>query len=497
VGAERWRLVRQMLTESLVLSCAGGLTGVVLAYWLLASLRGANLPLPVPLDDSVSLDLRVLGFTAVLALLTGLLFGLAPALQASRADVLPILKNENVPAGSGHRGLAGLFTLRQLLVMSQVALSLIALAAGGLFTRSLNGSRRIDTGFETRGVLVMAVNLGRDGYTPERGQAFYERVVEEAAALPGVVHASIAQNPPLGGGLLRSVFTEGQDTTTRNRVLVQVNPVSPGYLDTLGIPLVRGRDFTAADGPGAPLVAVVNETMAQRFWPGEEAVGKRFTFFGDNAFTTVIGIARDSKYNAVEEGPTPFIYEPIRQNYSPAAALHVRTAGDAAGLSSAVRGAVLEIDPTLSVFNVRTLEDQVAVSLAPQQINVVVLVAFGVMALLLGAIGLYGVASYGVAQRTREIGVRMALGARRSTVLALVLGQASLVVGAGIAIGLVAALALASLVPPTLLPNTSPRDPLTLAAACALLAFVALIATYFPARRATRIDPLKALRAEG
>jgi putative ABC transport system permease protein len=496
LGAERIRLVRQLLTESVVLSLLGGIFGVLLSFWLLAALRAADLPLPIPVNEEITIDGRVLVFTAVLSVLTGLLFGLAPALQGSRPDVVPILKNENVPSGAGRSGLAGLFAIRQLLVVSQVALSLISLVAAGLFLRGLNDARRIDPGFETSGVLVMTFNLGRDGYTPERGQLFYDRSVERASALPGVAHASIAQNAPLARGLLRSVFPEGQDTTTRDRVLVQVNSIGSGYFATLGIPLERGRDFASTDGPGSPLVVIVNETMAERFWPGQDAIGKRFKFFGDPEFSTVIGIARNSKYNAVAEDPIPFIYQPLKQNYTPAATLHVRVNGDASGLTSAVRAAMQEIDPTLSVFNVRTLEEQVARSLEPQRINVIVLVAFGGLALLLASIGLYGVASYSVSQRTREIGVRMALGAQSSSVLSLVLGRALLVVGVGIAIGLVSAIALASLVPPELLPHTSTRDPMTLAGTSLVLALVALVAVYIPALRATRIDPLVALRTE-
>jgi predicted permease len=496
LGAERSRLVRQLLTESVVLSLAGGVLGILLSYWLLAALRSADLPLPIPVNDEITIDARVLAFTAALSVLTGVLFGLAPALQGSRPDVVPILKNENVPSGAGRSGLASLFAMRQLLVVSQVALSLIALVAAGLFLRSLNDAHRIDPGFETRGVLVMTFNLGRDGYTPERGQVFYDRAIERASAQPGVVHGSVAGNAPLAGGLLRSVFPEGQDTTTRDRVLVQVNSIGSGYFATLGIPLERGRDFASTDGPGAPLVVIVNETMAERFWPGQDALGKRFKFFGDKEFSTVIGVARNSKYNAVAEEPIPFIYQPIKQNYTPTATLHVRAAGDAGGLTSAVRAAMREVDPTLSVFNVRTLEEQVSTSLAPLRINVVVLVSFGALALLLASIGLYGVASYSVSQRTREIGVRMALGAQRSSVLSLVLGRGLLVVGVGIALGLVSAIALASLVPPDLLPHTSTRDPLTLAGTSVVLAFVALVAIYIPALRATRIDPLVALRTE-
>ena len=281
-----------------------------------------------------------------------------------------------------------------------------------------------------------------------------------------------------------------------DRILLQVNSVSPGYLETLGVPLQRGRDFTTTDVEGAPKVVIVNETMAGRFWPGQDALGKRFKFFGDDDFTTVIGVARDAKYNAVAEDPTPFIYQPLRQNYSPAAVLHVHAGADAASLAAAVRREVQQLDPTLSVFDIRTLEDQVSESLAPVRTNVIMLSAFGLLALLLASIGLYGVASYSVAQRTREIGVRMALGAQSGSVLRLVLLHGLLLVAVGLVLGVLAALALTSAIPPDLLPRVSVRDPLTFAATPALLAAVALVASSIPAWRATRIDPLIALRTE-
>jgi predicted permease len=496
LGAERLRLVRQLLTESMVLSLLGAVLGVLLAYWLLDALVAADLPLPVPVGDDLSIDTRVLAFTGILAVATGLLFGLAPAIQGSRPDVVPVLKNESVPAGTGRRGLASFLTLRQGLVVAQVALSLMALVAAGLFLKSLQQAQRTQTGFETDGVLVLNVNLGREGYTPERGQLFYEQAAERVAALPGVQHAAVAQNPPLAGGLLRSVFPEGADTTTQDRVLVQVNSISPGYFETIGIPLLRGRAFTRDDAAGAPLVVVVNETMAERFWPGQDAIGKRFRFFGDEQLTTIVGIARNSKYNGVLEDPIPFIYQPLRQNYTPNGTLHVRAAAGAGALAAAVRARVLEIDPTLSVFNIRTLAEQVSDSLGPLRINVIMLASFGVLALSLASIGLYGVASYAVAQRTRELGVRMALGALPSSVLRLVLGRGLVLVAAGVGIGLLLSLALASLVPANLLPNISARDPWTFAATAALLTSIATLATYVPARRATRIDPLVALRAD-
>jgi predicted permease len=496
LGAGRMRLIRQLLAESLVLSLIGGAFGLLLSYWLLDALVGADLQLPLPVGDEVGIDRRVLFFTTLLALATGIFFGLAPAIQASRPDVLPVLKNEIIPSATSHRGPRAYFSLRQMLVVAQVALSLVSLVAAGVFLESLRRSANTDTGFETTGVLVMNFNLGREGYTEERGQIFYEQAVERVSGLPGVRAAAVAQNPPLAGGLLRSVFPEGQDTTTRERILVQVNSVGVGYFDAIGIPVLRGRPFARTDTDGAPLVVVINETMAERFWPNDDALGKRFKFFGDDHFTTVVGIAKNSKYNAVAEDPTPYIYQPMLQNYTPQATLHVRSASDAAGLATVVRHEIQRIDSTLSVFNVRTLEEQVTDSLAPLRTNVVVLASFGTLALLLASIGLYGVASYSVTQRTREIGVRIALGARRRTVLALILGQGVMLVVVGLAIGVIASLALMSLVPPALAPNVNPQNPATLAITAAILSIVALIATSIPAHRAARLDPLRALRAE-
>jgi putative ABC transport system permease protein len=405
------------------------------------------------------------------------------------------LKNELVPSAGRTRGLRGLFSLRQALVVVQIALSVVSLVAGGLFLRDLRHAQAIDPGFVTSGVLVANFNLNREGYTPERGAIFHDRVLERLGGVPGVQGAAIAQNAPLAGGLLRSVLMEGADTTTKDRVLVQVNVVSAGYFKTMGIPIVRGRDFTAADTAMAPTVVVVNETLAEQFWKGEDPIGKRFKWFGAQDYTTVVGVAKNSKYNGVAEDPLPFIYEALKQDYTPAGAIHVRAAGDAAALSTALRQAIREVDPTLSMFNVRTLEEQVEQSLRQQRMNVILLTTFGGLALLLAAIGLYGVASYSVAQRTREIGVRMALGAQPSSVLGLVLGNGLALVAIGLGLGLLVALALAGTMQ-TLVVGVNPRDPVTFIVTPAILGAIALLATYIPARRATRIDPLIALRTE-
>ena len=494
LGAKRSRLVRQLLTESVLLSLLGGGAGLLLAYWTLSALVGVRLPLPLPIAD-VTIDARVLAFTIALSVVTGVLFGLAPALQASRADVVPTLKNEIVPSAGRRSGFMAYVSLRQGLVIAQVALSLISLIAAGLFLRSLRHQQQIDPGFQTSSVLVTTLNLARAGYTPDRGKVFYDQLVDRAAALPGVVHAAIASGPPLAGGLARSVFPEGADTTTRNRVLVQVNAVGTGYFETMGIPIVHGRDFTRADTAQTPRVVVINQTMAQRFWPKEDAIGKRFKFFGDTEYSTVVGIAQDSKYNTIAEAPIPFIYEAFAQRYSAGATLHIRTAGDAAAAAGSVRQLVQQLDSAVPVFNVRTLEEQVATSLQPLRTNVVLLTIFGALALLLASIGLYGVTNYSVAQRTREIGVRMALGADPGNVLRLVLGHGMLLVGVGVAVGLVVALVGAGVLS-ALVVGVNPRDPVTFGGTAVVLAAVALIANYIPAHRATRIDPLVALRTD-
>ncbi|HEX2444935.1 MAG TPA: ABC transporter permease [Vicinamibacterales bacterium] len=497
LGASRWRLMRQLLTESVLLALLGGAAGLVVAFWTIDALRTVEIPIPANVLLGLTLDARVLTFALVVSVLTGLLFGLAPALQATKPDVVPVLKNELVPsAGASPRRFLRWFNLRKGLVVSQVALSLVALVAAGLFLRSLRQTQNIDPGFETSGVLMANVNLGREGYTPERGQLLYRQIVERVQGLPGVRAASIAQGPPFGNqGFQRSVFLEGRDTSERDRILVQVNPVGVGYFRTLGIPIERGRDFTIDDDDTAPDVVVINQTMADRFWKGEDAIGKRFKFFGDEEFRTVVGIARDAKYNGLAEDPTPFIYQPITQAYTPAATILVRSSGDASALANPVRAEIGRLDSRLSVLGVQTLGDQVTQQLGPQRLMVTLLGAFGLLALGLAAMGLYGVASYSVTQRTREIGVRMALGAKRGDVVWLVLGQGMALVAFGLIVGLVIALMAAPMIR-ELLVQVAPFDPAAFGGTALLLAIVATLATWLPARRAASIDPLIALRYE-
>ncbi|HEY6328319.1 MAG TPA: FtsX-like permease family protein, partial [Blastocatellia bacterium] len=327
-----------------------------------------------------------------------------------------------------------------------------------------------------------------------RGQIFYRQAVDAVKALPGVQAASVARDAPFSGGISRSVFIEGQEQGENGRgVLVQTNDVGTGFFDATGVPILRGRDFTDTDDDKAPDAAIVNQTMADRFWPNQDAVGKRFKFFGDTKYRTVVGIARDSKYNSLVEGSLSFIYLPIRQAYSTPATLYVRTGRDPRQLASSVRSQIRSLDAELPLLNLQTVETVVDQSLAPQRTAALLLGLFGALALLLAAIGLYGVVAYSVAQRQREIGIRMALGARRAEVTRMILGQGMAVVGIGIAIGLTMAFVFAKLIA-LLLFGVGAGDPVTFGATALVLAVVAFAANYLPARRAAKLDPVVALR---
>ncbi len=493
IGAGRARLIRQMLTESVVLSVGGGLIGLLVAHLGLRALVSAGNVLPVPIDDGgIALDPRVLIFTAAVSIGTGLLFGLAPALVFSRRDVIGAIKEDSLPGGEG-RG-----WIRKSLVAAQVALCVVSLAAAGLFIRSVRETARIDPGFSTD-VATLTLNLGREGYTPERGTVLYHQLIDRAAKLPGVASAAFAQNRPLAGvQFMRSVFLDAQDTTGRDRRLVPVNYVSPAFFRTTGIPLLRGREFTDQDVTAAPSVAIVNETMAARFWPGQDALGQRFKFFGEDMPTEVVGIARDSKVAGLAEDPAPLAYEPAFQDYSGFGSLLVRGVRPGSVAPAALRTLAASLDPALAV-DVGTLHDQVEAALTGQEALALVILVVGVVSLSLASLGLYGVASYSVGARTREIGVRMSLGATPASVLRLVLRQSMTVVALGLLIGTAIALAVATLLRASLanfLVNVGPTDPTTLVTTLVVLAAVALAATAMPALRASRLDPLKALRQE-
>jgi predicted permease len=492
LGASRLRLVRQLLNESFLMAAIAGLLGLLLAVWGRDLLWLMRPPFVDANALQISLDGRVLTFTAAVTLLTGVLFGLVPALRATRMDLIWALKDRaGQPTRSGRW-----FNLRNMLVVVQVALSLIALVGAGLFLRSLQHAQKIDPGFEKKNLLMISFDLAGQRYDEARGLEYYRQVVERVSALPQVKSASIASAPLFGGDVLRTVFAEGQDPTDRrNGRLTPLLRVGPGYFDTIRLPIVRGRALTDRDRAEAPMVAVINETMAKRLWPGEDAIGKRFRCFGESWLIEVIGIARDAKYATLGEEAQSFMYFSALQHYAPAGTLHVRTEGDPAAVIGAVRSQMQALDRSMPLVNVATIGQVMEAVLWAPRMGAVLLALFGFLALLLAAIGIHGVISYSVAQRTQEIGIRMALGAQSKDVLKLIIGQTSLILLVGGAVGLAGALAI-SRVLSTLLYDVGSGDLLSFAGTTMILITVALLASYLPARRATRVDPVVTLKCE-
>ena len=486
LGAGRSRLVRQLLTESVLLSLLGGAAGLLVAVWTSGVLTSFYRPFRIQMALDTSLDARVLGFAFLVSLLTGILFGLAPVRQASRLDLVPALKSEASALLPGLRR----FSLRNGLVVAQVALCLVLLIGAGLFLKTLRNAQAEDVTFDAGNVLLLNVDPATRGYTESRGQQFYSQLLERVRALPGVRSASLVSIIPLGG--LRG----GTDITVDKQTLqVNLNWVSPGYFQTIGIPLLRGRDFTERDHPGAPRVAVVNEQMARRFWPGQDAIGKQFQLTRPRVSVEIVGVVRDGKMRNFREQARPGFYLPLDQHYCPQMTLEVRTAGGPAGMLGAVRREVQALDKDLPLGEFRTLKTHLSSALSQERMTAALLSALGLLALVLAAIGLYGVISFSVAQRTREIGIRVALGAQSSQVLRVVLRQGMFLTLIGLGIGLAAAAVLTRFTA-SLLYGVSPTDPLTFAGVSFLLAALTLAASYIPARRATQVDPMVALRYE-
>jgi predicted permease len=492
LGASRPRLIRQMLTESVLLSLIGGAAGLAIAYAGRTVLWSFRPPFIQQSDIDLSLDSHVLIFTLGISLLTGLLFGLAPAFRASVPDLAETLKM----GGRGGSIGWGRNKLRSLLVVSEISLSVIALVGAGLFVRSMRDAQKMDPGFESKNLFMLAFDLGALHYDEGRGQQFLRSAVERADATPGVKAAAIASNFPLGGGFARTVFPEGEDESTGYRgTLTQLDDITPGYFDALRIPLLRGRLFTDSDRQGTTRVAIINEAMAKKFWPNQDAIGKRFHFFGDAPLREVVGIARSSVVNAIGEVPVPLVYLPVTQDFAPAATLQVQTTGKPEAVIAGVRSQIQSLEPNLAITNVQTIGEIIDQGLWAPEMGAALLALFGGLALVLAAVGVYGVLAYSVTQQTREIGIRMAMGAERSHVLLLVVGQGLKLAGAGLALGIVVALALTRQLS-SLLFGVSAYDPLTYAGVVLILAIVALLACYIPAQRATRVDPLVALRYE-
>jgi predicted permease len=495
LGASHWRIVRQLLMESILLAVAGGLLGLMFGLWLSNWLR---LSLPenyfnIPLDFNPKLDSQVFGFVFIISLLTGMLVGMFPALQASKINLVSTLQGQH---NSGLR--RGRIRLRETLVVAQIALSFILLVAAGLCIRTLRNARAIDTGFNTEQVLTARIDIGRQNYTEAQGQSFYQQLIERIDAVSGVQKASLALNVPLAGlQTVTRVHPEGRPPES-GRPQISYNIITPGYFETVGIPLLFGRHFSEQDNRQSPLVAIVNEGLAMRFWPGENPIGNRFRF-GDSKLSNppieIVGVAKETIVSNLFAPPRMYLYMPLSQHYQSQIVLHLRTDRAPEQFITAVQREIGAIDRSLPVYDVKTFANYVNDALIPQRLTALLISGFGALAMILAAIGLYGRMAYDVEQRTHEIGIRMALGAQPSDVLRLILREGMTLTLTGLAVGLVAALAMTRLIK-GLLFGVSPTDPLTIAVIIMLLAAVAITACYVPARRAIQVDPIKSLRSE-
>ena len=493
LGAGRGRLIRQLLTESVLLALLGGLLGLLFAIWTARLIVTFKPPLPIPMNLDVPLDLNVFGFTLALALLTGLLCGLAPALQSTRPEVVSALKDDAAGLGRGYRRLG----LRNLLVVAQVATSALLLTGAGLFLRSLGNAQSIDPGFRMRKGVVAQLAVGLGGaYDEAEGRAYFRHLRERVSTLPGVRSVALAGHLPLALSIQVSrVEVQGQPKPKDGEgPEIDRVGIEPGYFATLGIPISWGRDFNQHDA-GAAKVVIVNETTARRFWPGQDPLGKRIRFGEKDDWRTVVGVARDGKYRTLGEEPRLFAYHCTLQDYSSYMALVVATDGNERAMLEQVRRELDAIDPNVPIFDIKTMSEHLSIMLFPARMGAALLAAFGVLGLLLASIGLYGVVASSVARRTREVGIRMAMGARRGDVLRLVVREGMALTGIGLAIGLGLALAAARLLQ-GLLYGIGTADPVTYLGVGLLLGTIALLANLVPAQRATEVDPIVALRYE-
>jgi putative ABC transport system permease protein len=497
LGANRARLIRQLLTESLLLSIAGGVLGLLLAFWVSDLMEGF---IPVleynVISDFFALDSRALIFTLIISLGTGLVFGLAPALQSSNPDVVPVLKGD---ADIKQKGKLRAFGLRNVLVVAQVALSLVVLVCGGLFIKSFRTAQTMDPGFDNPKGLILSLSPQLIGYDEEQSRGFYRQLIERVSHVPGVEAAALTRLMPLGdssnsnGPILKEGETLPAGSAGRN---IMTTVVGPGFFNTMQIPILEGRDFDDRDQLKTQRVIIVNQRMAQMLWPGESAIGKRIFIGSDSRDALeVIGVVKTGKYRALAEDPKPYFYNAMSQRRPATMTLVIRGSVDPRSLVSAIRNEVQALDPRVPIFAVKTMDDHKTYALWAPNMAASFSLAFGVVAILLSAVGLYSVMAYIVSQRTREVGIRMALGANRADVMKLITRQGMRLAAVGVGIGLVLALALAKVLS-SLLIGVSGYDVTTFILVPVLLAAVALLACYLPARRATKVDPLVALRYE-
>ena len=482
LGAGRGRLLRQLLTEILVLFLLGAFGGIMVAHFATAALEQLPLPANVPLSLELSPDFRVLAFALCAALLTGLIFGLAPALKAARQDITSRLRSDSPGSGSRRTFMS------RTLIVGQLALSLVLLVAAGLFMRALARGQQVDPGFDASGVATLSLEPEAWGYNEAKARAFYRDLRARIEALPGVTGVSITGRLPLTNtSSFEDIDVAGTD------VLVHYSKVDVDYFSVLRLPILHGRAFYPTDDQRAPRVAVVNETLARRLWPDGDAVGHTFRFLGNQ--TTIVGIARDAKYATLNENTPAFAYFPVAQVWQPAQALLVRTATPPEQLGRAIQQAMVAIDPALPRPRVTTFSQASSIVLLPQRLAAIVTGVLGAVGLLLATVGLYGVMAYSANRRTREIAIRMALGAQRSSVLGMMVHEGMWLACAGVAIGLLLAGAVTRLMVGFLF-NVSPLDGVTFVGMSVILITVALVATYLPARRAAATNPLSALRAD-
>ena len=491
MGARRGRLIRQLLTESVLLAILGGLAGQLVAIWARDVLWSIRPPMFRYAAVHLELDRTVLAYNFAMAVLTGLLFGLAPALRTTRSDLATDLKERSGSPAFSARG----WHPRSVLVTGQVAFSVVALVGAGLFVRSLRNAFRYDPGFDAAHLGIVVFNVAEQGYDESRGRDFQQRVLDRATAIPGVVSATLAKDWPFYVSLSRTLTVEGQDDPaagTGHTILAGF--VWPGYFRSVGTPLLRGRDFAPQDARSNPHVAIVNEAAANAYWPGGNPIGKFIRMFGESAPVEVIGVARNANYRSMGEPPQPFAYFSLQQYYFPTAVLYVRTSGEPEAVLASVRREVQALDRNL-LLQSETTSSTIAQALWAQRLSASLLAVFGGLALMLATIGIYGVISYSVNQRVREFGVRMALGATAGHVEMMLLREGIRLVAIGIMVGTVIGL-LAARAVQSMLFVVSARDAVTFVLVPGILTLVAVLACWIPARRAMRIDPAVALRDE-
>ncbi|HEX8144776.1 MAG TPA: ABC transporter permease [Pyrinomonadaceae bacterium] len=496
LGAGRWRLVRQLLTESLMLAAIGGLLGLLVAYWGVDLLVALSPP-DVPRLGEIGLHGPVFAWTLLVSLLTGLLFGIAPALQASKPDLNEALKE----SGGRSTGGTGHSRLRNLLVVSEIALALVLLVGAGLLIRSFMRLQQVSPGFEPKNLLTLNISLPRQKYREEQqANLFFEQLFQRIGAVPGVEAVGGIDPLPLSdSNETTGILLESQPALApADRPEVGSRTITPGYFQTLRIPVLKGRPFTGQDREDAPRTVIINDALARRFWPNEEPIGKRLGFEDDEGkqeWREIVGVVGDVKHERLDAEAKPEVYLPYSQSPRNFMTLVVRTSSEPAGMIGAIRDQVLALDRDQPVFGIRTMEQRLSKSVAQSRFVMMLLAVFSGLALVLAAVGVYGVMAYSVTQRTHEIGIRMALGAQTGDVLRMVVGQGMTLACVGVAIGLLAAFALRRVMS-GLLYGVGATDPVTFIGVSLLLAGVAFVACLIPARRAARVDPMVALRYE-